>query len=88
MGVVRKQIFLEPRQAEALKRLARRSGTSEGALIRQAIDARLAQAEDADAQWEALLQRWAASPASGAGRDWRREDLYEERLTRHGDHPR
>ncbi len=86
--MVRKQIFIERGQDEALKRLARASGRSEGALIREAIDARLAQTDDTDAQWEALLRKWAASPASGTQRDWRREDLHADRLTGHGHHPR
>ena len=36
---VRKQIYIEPRQEQTLKRLARLRGDSEAEIIRQAIDA-------------------------------------------------
>jgi hypothetical protein len=66
--MLRKQIFLQERQDEALKRLAARSGRSEGAPVREAVGQRPAQEERADVQWEALLRRWEATPRPARGR--------------------
>ena len=72
--MIRKQIFLDAVQDEALKRLAERTGKSEGALVREAVEMRPAQEEIADARWEALLQRWAAGGAPHGARTWHRQD--------------
>jgi len=87
MNMVRKQIFLQRRQEEALKRLAERTGKSEGALIREAVEMRLAQAQGADVEWENLLARWAAEFSASGPRAWRREDLYADRTARSGHDP-
>lgn len=78
--MIRKQIFIPREQDEALKRLSKRTGQSEGALVRDAIALRLGQADVADTKWDALLQEWANRPVDGQVRVWRREDLYEERM--------
>ncbi len=78
--MIRKQIFIPREQDEALKRLSKRTGRSEGALVRDAIALRLGQEDVADKKWHALLQEWASRPADGRVRAWRREDLYEDRM--------
>jgi len=40
--MVRKQVYIEPRQDELLKRWARESGKSEAEIVRQALDLWLA----------------------------------------------
>ncbi len=89
--MIRKQIYIQRRQQAILKRLARARRVSEAELIRQAIDnhvsagARLTQ-PDPEA-WEKarrfMLALHARGPVPGQSRNWRREDLYEERLSRH-----
>ena len=86
--MIRKQILLEERQSMALKRLAEKTGKSEGALMREAVEMRLAQDDGAEARWEGLLRRWASGPAAGHPRTWRREDLYEDRVSRVDRDPR
>jgi hypothetical protein len=90
--MIRKQIYIQRRQQAILRRLARARGVSEAELIRQAIDnhvtagARLAQ-PDPEAWGKArrfMLSLHARGPAQGQPRTWKREDLYEERLSRHG----
>ena len=39
-GMIRKQLCIETRQAEALKRAARRRGVTEAELVREALDMR------------------------------------------------
>jgi hypothetical protein len=92
--MVRKQIYIEPRQEALLKRLAQDQGVSEAELIRQAIDRRVGQAgaqvlPDSRAWEEAyrtMQELHARGPLAEQGRAWVREDLYEERLSRHGHH--
>jgi hypothetical protein len=83
--MIRKQIYIEPRQEALLKRLAQEMNVTEAELIRQAIDQRLASGRarfrDPRAWDEArtFIQEWVAlGPVSG-GRNWTREELYEER---------
>ncbi len=81
---VRKQIYIEPYQEAALKRLGRQTGVSEAEIIRQAIDRQIQslQVPGPDlAQWEkekefirSLIRQ---GPVRGR-RTWRREDLYEQ----------
>ena len=81
--MVRKQVYIEPRQDILLKRLVRETGVTEAEIIRQSIDrqakALLFPRRDLSA-WQAerafidhLIQQ---GPVEG-GRSWRREDLYE-----------
>ena len=93
--MVRKQIYIEPRQDALLKRLAEDQGVSEAELIRQAIDRGVGRGEgqprpDGQAWEEAyrLMQALhARGPLAERERTWVREDLYEERLSRHGHNP-
>jgi hypothetical protein len=90
--MIRKQVYIEPRQDAVLKRLARTRGVTEAEIIRRAIDreagapATLAGQPDTEAWEEArafirsLIDR---GPVPG-GRRWSREELYEERLSRYG----
>ena len=90
--MIRKQIYIQRRQQAILKRLARARGVSEAELIRQAIDnqvnasARLT-LPDPEA-WEKahrfMVTLHARGPVQGQPRNWKRDDLYEERLNRHG----
>ena len=95
--MVRKQIYLEERQEARLKRVARARGISEAEVIRQAIDRQVGGASvDAGGGdptvWEIAL-RFMRSLAARARkgrqrrRNWKREDAYAERLSRHGRHP-
>ncbi len=80
---VRKQIYIEPHQEAALKRLARQRGTSEAEIIRQAIDrhagALRPQRPDLAAWQEecAFIQSLIEKGPVPGGRTWRREELHE-----------
>jgi hypothetical protein len=81
--MVRKQIYIEPRQDKALKKLARRTGMTEAQIIRTALEAHideLARQQQRKAAWEKvdsfIDQLIAKGPVPG-GRTWRREDLYD-----------
>jgi hypothetical protein len=86
---VRKQIYIEPEQAELLKQRANELGTSEADLIRRCID-RLAQGQtpiplDQKAWQEEIAyirERARLQKALGSQRHWTREELYDERLQR------
>ncbi len=90
--MVRKQIYIEPRHEALLKRLARRRGVSEAELIREAIDQQIGgglshfpPSDPAawDEAYQFMLDLHARGPVAGQARTWKREDLYEERLSRH-----
>jgi ribbon-helix-helix CopG family protein len=88
---VRKQIYLDQRQNRQLKRLAEARGVSEAEIVRQLI-ASQAQATSAlppdRAAWEAahrtMLNLLAQGPLPNRKRSWKRDDLYEPRLSRYG----
>jgi hypothetical protein len=93
--MIRKQIYIQKRQQARLRRLARARGISEAAVIREALDRQLsAKATETfqpdPAAWKALnefmLTQQALGPLEQRSRDWKREDLYEERLSRRGRH--
>ena len=78
-----------------LKRLAKVRGISEAELIRQALDREFNQGaprrypRDPQAWARArrvMLALQAQGPLPNRRRTWQREDLYEERLNRHGNH--
>jgi hypothetical protein len=93
--MVRKQVYIQRQQEIALKRLSKNRGLSEAELIRQAIDRQAGSATapfipDADAWEEAhafMLALRDREAVTGRPRDWRREDLYEDRVGRYGSHP-
>ncbi len=89
--MIRKQIYIPKRQQAVLKRIARARGISESELIRQAIDQQTldnlqATVSDHDA-WEKALQFMLAlraqGPVNDQPRQWKREDAYEDHLSRH-----
>jgi aryl carrier-like protein len=82
--MVRKQIYLEPRQDRLLKARARQLGVTEAELIRQGLD----QVLDAPAvppeprleAWEELMRffrRRLRMDVPQTGRTWSRGDLYD-----------
>lgn len=81
--MVRKQIYIEPRQETVLRRLARQTGATEAELIRQAIDRQMAlfsfPRRDMRAWQEErdLIIQLMEQGAIGGRRDWRREELHE-----------
>jgi hypothetical protein len=81
--MVRKQVYIEPRQETLLKRLARDAGVTEAEIIRQAIDRQtkviLFSHRDLNAwrQERAFIERLIQQGPVLGGRRWRREDLYE-----------
>jgi hypothetical protein len=88
--MIRKQVYIEPRQEAVLKRLARLLGLSEAEIIRRAIDQQTATVpaghRDLGA-WERektfIAERMAEGPVSSTRR-WSRDEIYEERLARRG----
>lgn len=91
--MVRKQIYIQERQQSLLKRVSRLRGVSEAELIRDAIDRQVGEtasrpAGPDPASWEKAHRFMVELQAKGSlrnrGRTWTREELYEERLNRHG----
>ncbi len=87
--MVRKQVYIEPRQDKLLKEWAARMGKTEAEIVRQALDhwlAREQQPQEAEAAWEQVLafsEERAAQGVVAESRSWTREELYEERLNRY-----
>lgn len=79
---IRKQFYLESRQAHALKRAARRTGVSEAEIIRGALEEHLRAAnaaQERQAAWdrvEAFTRSLMEQEPVPGGRTWRREELY------------
>jgi len=95
-GMVRKQIYIEPRQEVLLKQVARRRSMSEAEFIRLAIDRQLSsgwlQSPPLDPlAWEQayqfMMELRARGPIEGQVRTWKREELYEERVSRYDRDP-
>jgi hypothetical protein len=87
--MVRKQVYIEPRQDKLLKQWAKETDRSEAEILRQALDHWLEserRRREAEAAWKEVLsfaqERAAHGPVPG-GRTWTREELYEERLNRY-----
>jgi hypothetical protein len=86
--MVRKQIYIEPTQDELLKRHAKLLGVSEAELVRRGIDL----VTDRDPDLAERLRIWEEEKdwirknrmmdVPQTGRQWTREELYEERLGR------
>jgi hypothetical protein len=88
--MVRKQIYIEPRQEELLKQAAAETGMTEAEIIRRAIDLwgeseeKRRQAQEAWKEARAFIEDLIAQGPVPGGRTWTREELYEERLSRYG----
>ncbi|TAK35416.1 MAG: hypothetical protein EPO21_06050 [Chloroflexota bacterium] len=86
--MVRKQVYIEPRQEELLKRRAKELGISEAELIRRGIDqiAHMPSALPPSMQaWEeekAFIRERMRMRVPQTGRTWTRDELYDERLER------
>jgi hypothetical protein len=95
-AMIRKQVYLRPRQDLQIKQLAEERGTTEADIIRQAVDLLLAESQRlrrAQNAWEAA-QALMETRASYAVQDnqieehaWTRDELYTERLERHEQDP-
>jgi hypothetical protein len=91
-GMVRKQIYIEPRQEILLRQMAKRRSVSEAELIRLAIDRQLGNGElqplpSDPVAWEQayqfMMELRALGPIEGQARAWKRQELYEERINRY-----
>ncbi len=86
--MVRKQVYIEPRQEELLKRWAQELGLPEAELIRRGIDqigrTPVASSPDWQAWQEArdFIEQRRRIEVPQTGRAWTRDELYEERLGR------
>lgn len=89
--MVRKQIYIQKSQEERLKKIAESRGVSEAEIIRRALENELKRsgyrlAYDDDA-WKRIEVRIAEMdqlpPVAQKKRNWKREDLYEERMKRY-----
>ena len=86
--MVRKQIYISQEQEERLKRRAQRDGRSEADIIRQGLSAVLDEPadgltrEEAWAQEVAFMRERLAMEVPQRRRMWKREDLYDERLSK------
>ncbi len=89
--MLRKQIYIAKRQQSQLKRLSKQRGVSEAEIIRQAIEREVLNtvtrllSGDSSALDEFIrfgLSRRATKETTG--RTWNRDDLYDDRLSRHG----
>jgi len=81
--MVRKQVYIEPRQEALLKQLTQETGATEAELIRQAIDHQMKMIRFPKQDLRAWQEEQAfityliqQGPTPG-GRSWRREDLHE-----------
>ena len=87
--MVRKQVYIEPRQEVLLKRRARELGVSEAELIRRAIDQAvsrsfaLAPEHELWEEIEEYIKKHRMFDVPQTGRSWTRDELYEERFRRY-----
>ncbi|MHB1135382.1 MAG: ribbon-helix-helix protein, CopG family [Coriobacteriia bacterium] len=85
--MVRKQIVIDPDQERALEARAKALGVSQSALIREAIDSLLKDAEEQvrrQEAWAAIENEWRRADREGwgsGGRTWTREELHERGRT-------
>lgn len=88
--MLRKQIYVQKHQQVFLRRLAKERGVSEAELIRDALDRHLGMSAPRPfipdpAAWEEILrlvESRRALASTGKPYRWRREDAYEERMSR------
>jgi hypothetical protein len=90
--MIRKQVYIQERQQAVLRRMARKQGVSEASVIRQAIDGQLDGGQSRFAPPDEEAWRKVVASMRGAqrsrrsrlrARKWKRDDLYEERLSRY-----
>ena len=89
--MIRKQIYIQKSQEERLKKVAEARGVSEAEIIRRALDNelkragyRLAYDNEAWKRLYAAIQEMdKLPPVPQKKRDWKRDDLYEERMKRY-----
>ena len=80
--MIRKQVYIEPRQDQLLKALAKELGVTEAELIRQGLDrglAGMAGLRPDPAAWKEAERYILARMRKGAGKGkqrWTREELY------------
>jgi len=85
---VRKQIYLERRHEQAIKREAKARGMSEAEVIRQRLDREESgepRGGDDISAVDSFLnaaRRWSSKPASSRQWRWNRDELYEERVAK------
>ncbi len=89
--MVRKQVYIEPRQEASLRRRAKELGISQAELLRRGIDqmgsAPAALPRDG-AAWEeakSYIEERMTIEAPQTSRTWTRDELYDERLKRISD---
>jgi hypothetical protein len=81
--MIRKQVYIEPRQEALLKQLVRETGVTEAELIRQAIDRHTKvirfpkQNLHAWQEERAFITHLIQQGPTPGGRSWCREDLHE-----------
>ena len=81
--MVRKQIYIAPEQDKMLKKLARQGKKTEAQVIREALEEYTRMLNERALRmeaWraiEATAERMKKQPATTAGRNWTREDLYD-----------
>ena len=86
--MIRKQVYIEPRQEELLKRRAKELGVSEAELIRQGIDlaaSRPIRFRNLKA-WEEMkefIEKHRSMDVPQTGRAWTRDELYDDRFNRY-----
>jgi predicted DNA-binding protein len=83
-AMVRKQLYIEPRQERILKRLARKTGKTEAEILREALDrhaGEILREQERLKLWEEqkeFIRQWIAKgPVPKTERTWKREDLYD-----------
>ena len=82
-AMVRKQVYIEPRQDELLKQAAVETGMTESEIVRQAIDlweeteAKKRRAEEAWEEAQVFIEELIARGPVPGGRTWKREELYD-----------
>jgi hypothetical protein len=86
--MVRKQVYIEPRQDALLKQRARALGVTEAELTRRGIDA-VTQGDTEQARrlqiWEEekdWIRKHRSMDVPQTGRSWTRDEIYEERIQR------
>jgi len=84
--MVRKQVYIEPRQDRMLKRFAKKRGVTEAEVIRRALEQHMKELERADRGLKAwqesktFMEEWVKKGPVPGRRTWRREDLYDRFL--------